>query len=60
MDYTRLGGTDLKVSVISLGAGGSSRLGVKANGRDATNIVSSAVEQGIDLIDTAEGYGTDA
>ncbi len=61
MEYVTLGRTGLRVSVMSLGSGGSSRLGLKkgAGEAEAAGIVKSAVEQGINLIDTAEDYGTE-
>jgi aryl-alcohol dehydrogenase-like predicted oxidoreductase len=61
MDYTTLGRTGLKVSVIGLGGGGHSRLGMKTNKTDeeSAEIVKRAVELGINLIDTAEVYGTE-
>ncbi|WP_274650986.1 aldo/keto reductase [Paenibacillus humicola] len=62
MNYVTLGRTGLNVSVISLGAGGSSRLGIGSaqTERHAADIVSAAVERGINLIDTAEAYGTES
>ncbi|NHN29555.1 aldo/keto reductase [Paenibacillus agricola] len=61
MDYVKLGRTGLNVSVISLGAGGSSRLGMQTvkSEEQASEIVGKAVELGINLIDTAEAYGTE-
>ena len=61
MDYTTLGRTGLRVSVMGLGAGGHSRLG-QATGRSANDsvaIVRRALELGITFIDTAESYGTE-
>ncbi|MBW7453544.1 aldo/keto reductase [Paenibacillus sepulcri] len=62
MDYVTLGRTGLNVSVISLGAGGSSRLGIQTerSGQHAAEIVQNAIERGINLIDTAEAYGTES
>ncbi|WP_240418345.1 aldo/keto reductase [Paenibacillus periandrae] len=61
MDYVTLGRTGLQVSVMSLGAGGSSRLGMKTikSEQGAATIVAKAIELGINLIDTAEAYGTE-
>ena len=62
MEYTTLGRTGLKVSVAGLGCGGSSRLGLMA-GRSAVHaagIVRQAVDLGVNLIDTATSYGTEA
>ncbi len=61
MDYTTLGRTGLRVSVMGLGAGGHSRLG-QATGHpagDSVAIVRRALELGINFIDTAESYGTE-
>lgn len=62
MEYTTLGRTGLRVSVMGLGAGGHSRLG-QGTGQTAetsVNIVRRALDLGINFIDTAEGYGTEA
>jgi aryl-alcohol dehydrogenase-like predicted oxidoreductase len=62
MEYTTLGKTGLKVSVAGLGCGGFSRLGL-ATGRsedEAALLVRQAVDMGINIIDTAPGYGTEA
>jgi aryl-alcohol dehydrogenase-like predicted oxidoreductase len=61
MDYTILGRSGLRVSVAGLGAGGPSRLGLRDEGReeDAIRIIRQAVDLGVNLIDTAEAYGTE-
>ena len=62
MEYTTLGKTGLKVSVAGLGCGGFSRLGL-ATGKsedEAALLVRQAVDMGINIIDTAPGYGTEA
>jgi aryl-alcohol dehydrogenase-like predicted oxidoreductase len=54
-----LGRTGLKVTTMGLGAGGKSRAGL-SNGEDqATLIVRRALELGVNLVDTAESYGTE-
>jgi aryl-alcohol dehydrogenase-like predicted oxidoreductase len=61
MDFTTLGRTGLKVSVMGLGAGGHSRLGL-AQGQSesaAIRVIEAAVALGINYIDTAEAYGTE-
>ena len=61
MEYTTLGRTGLRVSVMGLGAGGHSRLG-QSTGQSAdtsVGIVRRAIELGINFIDTAESYGTE-
>jgi L-galactose dehydrogenase len=61
MQYTTLGRTNLKVSVAGLGCGGSSRLGLEQGHSDAhaVGIIRAAVDMGVNLIDTARGYGTE-
>ncbi len=62
MEYTTLGRSGLKVSVAGLGCGGSSKLGLAA-GHDeahASNIVRRALDLGVNFIDTAQYYGTEA
>jgi L-galactose dehydrogenase len=61
METTILGRTGLKVSVAALGAGGSSRLGLRtgATETEAADLVRAAIDQGINLIDTAPAYGTE-
>ena len=61
MTYRTLGRTGLRVSRVGLGAGGPSRLGLSRGGDDALveRLVRQAVDLGINLIDTARGYGTE-
>ncbi len=61
MQYTTLGKTGLNVSVMGLGSGGRSRLGLSrgSSQREAIAIVHHALGSGINLIDTAESYGTE-
>jgi aryl-alcohol dehydrogenase-like predicted oxidoreductase len=62
MQYTTLGRTGLKVSVAGLGCGGFSRLGMPAgkSADEAARLVRDAVDLGINVIDTAPAYGTEA
>jgi aryl-alcohol dehydrogenase-like predicted oxidoreductase len=62
MKYTTLGKTGLKVSVAGLGCGGFSRLGIPAGKTEdeAARLVLDAVDLGINFIDTAPAYGTEA
>lgn len=56
-----LGRTNLPVSVLGLGAGGNSRLGL-ATGHDeshAADVVRDALDLGITMVDTARGYQTE-
>jgi aryl-alcohol dehydrogenase-like predicted oxidoreductase len=61
MDSTVLGATGLKVSVMGLGCGGPSRLGLATGSTEesAIAVVRRALALGIDFIDSAEGYGTE-
>jgi L-galactose dehydrogenase len=62
MDYATLGRTGLRVSVAGLGCGGNSRLG-QADGKSFAHsvaIVRQALELGINFLDTAAAYGTEA
>jgi L-galactose dehydrogenase len=62
MEYTTLGRTGLQVSVAGLGCGGPSRLG-QATGKteqESIVVVRQALDLGINLIDTAEAYGTES
>ena len=61
MDYVRFGRTDLNVSVMGLGCGGPSRIGLSADKSDAesVSIIRSAIDAGVNFIDTAEVYRTE-
>lgn len=62
MEYTTLGRTGMRVSVAGLGCGGHSRLGTATGKSEAESIaiVQTALDLGINMIDTAEVYGTEA
>jgi aryl-alcohol dehydrogenase-like predicted oxidoreductase len=62
MQYTTLGRTGLRVSVAGLGTGGFSRMGLKSGKTEdeAARLVLDAVDLGINFIDTAPAYGTEA
>jgi aryl-alcohol dehydrogenase-like predicted oxidoreductase len=62
MEYTTLGRTELKVSVAGLGCGGFSRLGLSTGGSEASAIaiIHAALDQGVNILDTASAYGTEA
>ena len=61
MDYRPLGKTGLTVSVAGLGCGGNSRLGLGrgASFDDCVAVVRTAVDLGVNFLDTAEAYGTE-
>lgn len=62
MEYTTLGRTGLKVSVVGLGCGGPSRLGLRNNAdseEHAIGIIREAIDLGVNFIDTAQNYGTE-
>jgi aryl-alcohol dehydrogenase-like predicted oxidoreductase len=61
MEYRPLGKTGLIASVAGLGCGGNSRLGL---GRGASfdacvTVVRTAIDLGVNFLDTAEAYGTE-
>jgi aryl-alcohol dehydrogenase-like predicted oxidoreductase len=62
MDYTTLGRTGLKVSVLGLGCGGPSRLGTLTghNEAEAVAVVEHALDLGVNFLDTAELYETES
>jgi len=62
MEYVTLGRTGLKVSVAGLGGGGFSRLGLGTghSEAEAVALVQAALDLGVNLIDTAAAYGTEA
>ena len=62
MQTTILGRTNLTVSRMGLGAGGHSRIGRNVGLTDAqsADLVRRALDHGVNFIDTAEGYGTEA
>jgi len=61
MEYTILGRTGLKVSVMGLGCGGPSSIGLRTgkSQEESIEIVKYAVNSGINFIDTAEVYRTE-
>ena len=61
MDFAPLGTTALTTSVIGVGAGGPSRLGLQGGAEEdaALAVIRAALEQGVNFIDTAEAYGTE-
>lgn len=61
MDFTSLGRLSPQASVLGLGTGGFSRLG-QGYGlpeEDSVALVQAALDQGVNVIDTAQGYGTE-
>ena len=61
MEYTTLGKTGLKVSVVGLGCGGFSRIGQRAGKSEAESVslVQAAFDMGINFLDTARAYSTE-
>ncbi len=61
MDYTTLGRTGLKVSVMGVGCGGPSRIGQRIGIADSesASIIRQALDAGVNFIDTAEAYRTE-
>jgi aryl-alcohol dehydrogenase-like predicted oxidoreductase len=60
LERRTLGRTDLSVPLMGLGSGGPSQLGQKrgATVESVRRLVDTALEHGIDFIDTAPGYGS--
>lgn len=61
MDYRPLGNTGLTVSVAGLGCGGNSRLGLGrgASVEECVALARTAIDLGVNFLDTAEAYGTE-
>lgn len=61
MEYSTLGRTGLKVSIMGLGCDGPSGIGLRTGKSEdiSTEIVKHAVSSGINFIDTAEVYRTE-
>ena len=61
MEYRPLGNTGLMASVAGLGCGGNSRLGLGRGSSfdDCVAVVRTAVDLGVNFLDTAEAYGTE-
>ena len=63
MQTATLGRTGFNVSVAGLGCGGPSRLGTRegygGSSDDAVRLVRTAIDAGVNLIDTAIAYGTE-
>jgi len=62
MDQVTLGRTGLQCSVMGLGGGGHSRLGLSQGFDDdhAAKLVRQALDAGVNFFDTAEGYRTES
>jgi aryl-alcohol dehydrogenase-like predicted oxidoreductase len=61
MEYKALGKTGLNVSVAGLGCGGNSRLGLGrgASFEECVAVARTAIDLGVNFLDTAEAYGTE-
>ena len=61
MEYKQLGNTDMNVSVVGLGCGGYSKLGlgVGKSENNAVEVVQTALGLGVNFFDTAKVYGTE-
>jgi aryl-alcohol dehydrogenase-like predicted oxidoreductase len=62
MQHVILGRTGLRAGVAGLGCGGFSRLGLGTGGdaANAVRVVRTALDLGVNLLDTAAAYGTEA
>ncbi len=61
MQTTTLGRTGLTVSRMGVGAGGPSQIGRKTglSKNESADLLRHAFDQGVNFVDTAEGYGTE-
>jgi aryl-alcohol dehydrogenase-like predicted oxidoreductase len=60
LERRTLGRTGLRVSVMGLGGGGDSRLGqARSDEAASVRLIRTAVQAGVNFIDTAEAYGTE-
>ncbi len=61
MDYTVLGRTGLRVSVMGVGCGGPSRVGQSTGKTEAESVtvIREALDSGVNFIDSSENYGTE-
>ena len=61
METTILGRTNLAVSRMGVGAGGPSQIGRKTglSEDESADLLRHAFDQGVNFVDTAEGYGTE-
>ena len=61
MDTVKLGATGLEVSVVGLGTGGDSHLGLDTGGSEdqALEVIRRSLELGVTYFDTADEYGTE-
>ena len=59
MKYRKLGDTGVDVSLLSYGTGGPSKFGQIAglDNSDRAKLIGKAIELGVNMFDTAEGYG---
>ncbi len=61
MEYRELGRTGMTTSVMGVGTGGPSRVGLRDGGSDdgAVEVIRRAIDSGVTFIDTAEAYRTE-
>src|SRR6266852_9068293 len=59
MQYRTLGRTGWRVSILGLGSGGASQLGQRyeLSASESERLVRHALDAGVNMIDTAPGYG---
>jgi aryl-alcohol dehydrogenase-like predicted oxidoreductase len=60
LEHRPLGRTSLHTTVMGYGAGGYSRAGLSVGLDHAAEVVSAALAAGVNIVDTAESYGTEA
>lgn len=61
IDSVELGSSGIRCSVVGLGTGGPSRVGLSSGAAEAQaiGVVRAAIDAGVNFIDTAEAYGTE-
>ena len=61
MKYRAFGRTGLQTSIVGLGGGGASRLGLATGSTDdeVVALIGRAIDLGVNFIDTADNYGTE-
>ena len=59
MKTTPFGRTDIVPTILGLGTGGFSRIGIKSGTDTAERVVRTALDAGVNFIDSSENYGTE-
>ena len=59
IETTTFGRTNIAPTILGLGTGGFSRIGIKGGADTAERVVRTALDAGINFIDSSENYGTE-